>query len=209
MIPETEICWKHVKKCAGSLENTATETWETVMYPLTETRVCRCVSATESRVSTMFTFTDTWVFVLCKNCINEEFWYFLYWNCGMVKNESKAITSTLFPSVRFDEFFRLFTHWSLHHPHWWWVNLYIETEGLLWLDCLVELVSFFIFFTTDRRSLCFVRFGWYLFCCHGLAVHQMAQFIFTLTDRRSLHLGSCSISFDWTFSCLWKWLPKE
>ena len=60
MIPETEICRKHVKKCSGSVENAATETWETVMYPLTETRVCRCVS-------TMFKFTDTWFFVLWCN----------------------------------------------------------------------------------------------------------------------------------------------
>ena len=35
------------------------------MYPLTETRFCRCVSATESPVSAMFKFTDTWFFVLC------------------------------------------------------------------------------------------------------------------------------------------------
>ena len=64
MILETEICRKHVKQCSGSVENAATETWETVMNPLTETRVCRCVFATESRVSTMFKFTDTWFFVL-------------------------------------------------------------------------------------------------------------------------------------------------
>ena len=67
VIPETEICRKHVKKCSGSVENAATETWETVMYPLTETRVCCCVSATESSVSTMFKFTDTWFFVLCQS----------------------------------------------------------------------------------------------------------------------------------------------
>ena len=29
VIPETEICWKHVKKCSGSIVNAATETWKT------------------------------------------------------------------------------------------------------------------------------------------------------------------------------------
>ena len=72
VIPETEICRKHVKKCSGSVENAATETWETVKYPLTETHVCRCVSATESRVSTMFKFTDTWFFVLWNSVYAEE-----------------------------------------------------------------------------------------------------------------------------------------
>ena len=54
MIPETEICRKREKKCSGSVENAATETTETVMYPLTETRVSRWISATAPRVSAMF-----------------------------------------------------------------------------------------------------------------------------------------------------------
>lgn len=36
VIPEMEICWKHVKKCSGSIVKAATERWKTIMYPLTE-----------------------------------------------------------------------------------------------------------------------------------------------------------------------------
>ena len=53
------------KKCSASLVKAATETWKTVMYPLTQTRVCRCVSSTESGVSAMFKFTDSCFFVMC------------------------------------------------------------------------------------------------------------------------------------------------
>ena len=39
VIPETEVCWKHVKKCSGSIVKAATETWKTIMYPLMERRI--------------------------------------------------------------------------------------------------------------------------------------------------------------------------
>ena len=47
VIPEMEICWKHVKKCSGSIVKAATERWKTIMYPLTETHICPCVSRME------------------------------------------------------------------------------------------------------------------------------------------------------------------
>ena len=30
VIPEMEICWKHVKKCSGSVVKAVTETWKTI-----------------------------------------------------------------------------------------------------------------------------------------------------------------------------------
>ena len=53
------------KKCSASVENAATETWQTVMYPLTETCVSRWVSTTVPRVSAMSKSPDSWYFVLC------------------------------------------------------------------------------------------------------------------------------------------------
>ena len=95
MIPETEICRKHVKKCSGSVETAATETWETVMYPLTETRVCRCVSATESRVSTMFKFTDTWFFVPWEVAVERELAVYDRWKKGSPTGTKKRVRETL------------------------------------------------------------------------------------------------------------------
>ena len=66
--PLTETCVslrKHTEKWSGSVVSAATETWINDMYPLPETHVSRCVSATLSCVSATFQSADSWHFVLC------------------------------------------------------------------------------------------------------------------------------------------------
>ena len=58
---------KHTEKWSGSVVSAATETWINDMYPLPETHVSRCVSATLSCVSATFQSADSWHFVLCEN----------------------------------------------------------------------------------------------------------------------------------------------
>ena len=65
--PLAETCFslrKHTEKWSGFVVSAATETWINDMYPLPETHVSRCVSATLSCVSATFQSADSWHFVL-------------------------------------------------------------------------------------------------------------------------------------------------
>ena len=65
--PLAETCVslrKHTEKWSGSVVSAAAETWINDMYPLPETHVSRCVSATLPRVSATFQSADSWHFVL-------------------------------------------------------------------------------------------------------------------------------------------------
>ena len=80
-IPLAETCVslrKRTEKWSGSVVSAATETWINDMYPLPETHVNRCVSATLSCVSATFQSADSWHFVLCQSLSRKIFQWWIY-----------------------------------------------------------------------------------------------------------------------------------